>query len=162
MKKASAAAESPFMYNGSNFFELLAIELKFQIDKEKLYQNYLKLQQLFHPDKSANKSNSERLLSVEYSVKLNEAYQTLNDDKKRAEYLLSLVGITINQEENNSISPDPHMLNEILEISEEPEKYNISNMQKNCLEDFETNYKIKDFTNAAKSIIKLQYLNKIF
>ena len=142
-----------------NHFDLLGLWPEFEIDKEKLYQNYINLQQLLHPDKL--KPHAEKIFAMEYTAKLNNAYQTLNDDKKRAEYLLSLHNIIINQEEHNNINPEPEMLNEILELSEEPQKYDIKLMKKECLDIFKHNYAIKNFQTAALAIVKLQYLNKI-
>ena len=145
----------------SNFFNLLNLEQIFDIDKDELHKNYIKLQQVLHPDKQINKSHVEKIMAMEYATKLNNAYQTLSDDKKRAEYLLSLDGIIINQEEGNNVAPDPIMLNEILEISENPESYNISLMKEEAWNIFKRNYIKRDLQEAAQSLIKLQYLNKI-
>ncbi len=159
MKKANAAAENLSMYD--NYFELLNLEKKFDINKDRLHQNYIRLQQILHPDKQFNKTNSEKFLAMEYTAKLNKAYQILNDDKKRAEYLLSLEGIIINKEENNNVHLDPIILNEILEINEEPEKYDISLIKQECWDSFINHYASNNFKAAAQEIIKLQYLNKL-
>lgn len=159
MKKVNADVVSHFM--SDNYFNWLNLDHKFDIDKEKLYQNYIKLQQILHPDKHLHKSGSERIVAMEYAAKINKAYQILNDDKKRAEYLLSLEGIIINQEENNNIHPDPVMLNEILEINEAPEDYDIPLMKAECWEGFQNNYAKGNLQIAAQFIIKLQYLNNI-
>ena len=159
MKKANAAVENRSMYD--NYFELLNLERKFDIDKNKLHVNYIRLQQVLHPDKQINKTNAQKFLAMEYASQLNKAYQILNDDKKRAEYLLSLDDIIINQEENNNVHPDPIMLNEILEISEEPEQYDISLMKQECWNSFINHYSNNNLKAAAQEIIKLQYLNKI-
>lgn len=144
-----------------NYFDLLSIAHSFDIDKNQLYTNYIALQQLLHPDKYANKTKAEKLLAIEYTSKLNKAYQTLNDDKSRAEYLLSLEGIIINQEENNNVHPNPMMLHEILELSEEPENHDISSMKEESLEGFKALYSKGEFESAAQEIIRLQYLSKI-
>ncbi len=159
MRKENAGVENLSM--SDNYFNLLNLVPKFEIDKENLYSNYIKLQQVFHPDKQQNKSKSEKLVTMEYAAKINKAYQILNDDKKRAEYLLFLEGIIINQEENNNIQPDSLMLNEILEMSENPEGYDISLMKTECWEAFQNSYAEGNLQTAAQFIIKLQYLNKI-
>lgn len=159
MKKANAAAENHSM--SDNYFTMLNLPQEFDIDQNKLYKNYIKLQQILHPDKQVNKTRFEKILTLEYTAKVNQAYQTLKNDKKRAEYLLYLEGIIINQEEGNNIHPDPAMLLEILEISEDPKDYDISVMKHECWRVFKQYYAEKDLKSAAQGIIKLQYLNKI-
>ena len=72
-----------------NIKEFPRVEFKFwtrsifDIDKNKLHANYIRLQQILHPDKQINKTKSEIFLAMEYTSKLNKAYQILNDDKKR-------------------------------------------------------------------------------
>ena len=146
----------------SNYFELLGCEQTFDIDQDILHKNYIKLQQLFHPDKQVNKLPAEKIKALEYSSNLNTAYQILCNDKERAEYLLFLEGVVINREENNNINPDPLMLNEIIELSENPDIDQISDMQKECIKNFKTHYYNKELEEAAQAIIKLQYLRKIY
>ncbi len=143
-----------------NFFILLNIPQEFEIDFERLEKNYVKLQQLFHPDKQVNKTKAEKLFALELAAKINKAYGVLKDDKKRAEYLLSLHGIIINQEEGNNIDPDKSMLLEILEISEDPLGYDIAKMKEKCWENFKLEFAKGSYKEAAQAIIKLQYLNK--
>lgn len=144
-----------------NFFDLLGLKQEFDIDKQKLEQNYIKLQELLHPDKFTNKSSGERNMSLIYTTYLNNAYDALKDDQKRAQYLLSLHGIIINQEENNNVSLDSDSLEEIFEISEARENYNLELLKENCFTDFRSYYTKEDFAKAAISIIKLQYLKKL-
>ena len=153
-----------------NYFNILNLEENFDIDKESLYQNYIKLQQAFHPDKAINKSHVEKMQVLEFTVTLNKAYQILNDNKLRAEYLLSLNNIHINKEEPN-INPDPVMLNDMLDLSEEIIEANLEQLKairarvneqiEECWISFKENYAISSFEDAASAIIKLQYLNKI-
>ena len=149
------------MFNNQNYFELFKIKQYFLIDKQILYENFIELQKLFHPDKQINKSNVEKSVAIKLSQIANKAYDILNDDKKRAEYLLFLTGIVINQEEGNNIEADPLMLLEILEISENPQDYNLDSLIEESWNNFKDNFANKDFTKAAQAIIKLQYLNKI-
>ena len=160
MRKADVAVESHSMYNlQENYFELLGIEQEFTIDQNKLQQNYIKLQQLFHPDKLIHKANAENILAMEYSAKLNHIYQILKDDKKRAEYLLSLHNIIINTDHDN-VKPDLVMLDEIFELNTHKETESIKKEQQICWEVFNNNYP-NNLQKAAQAIIKLQYLSKI-
>ena len=159
MRKENVDVENLSMFN--NFFELLNIKQSFEIDQEDLYNHYIKLQSLLHPDKLNSKSRAEKIIAIEAASKLNEAYYILKDDKKRAEYLLFLNNIIINQETDNNISPDPMMLNEILELSEDPDFKLISEKKDECWNIFKENYSKNILNQAAQAIIKLQYLNKI-
>jgi Fe-S protein assembly co-chaperone HscB len=158
MRKVNVDVESLSM--SSNYFELLGVQQDFDIDKDLLHKNYIKLQQLLHPDKSINKPNSEKILVMEKSSHVNEVYNILNNDKKRAEYLLLLKDIVINQEESN-VQPDPGMLMEMLEINENPEGYNIAKMKLDCIEKFKESYAKGLFELSAKEIIRLQYLDSL-
>lgn len=149
------------MFKGDNYFIMLNLEQKFDIDQKLLQENYLKLQQVCHPDKQINKTNSERIFLLEYTSKLNDAYETLKDDKKRAEYLLYLNGIILNQEEGNNVKPDPIMLSEILEMSENPENFTLNKVEQELWQNFSDSYNKKDLQTAAQQIIKLHYLSKI-
>lgn len=160
MKKVNVVAENPFMFN--DYFELLGCEKSFDINEDLLYENYIKLQQVFHPDKQVNSSNIEKNQAIEYTTNLNKAYDVLKDEKKRAEYLLFLKGILVNQEEKNSFNPDPEMLEEILELTENADVFQLETMKNECIDNFRIHYRNNEFEQAAQAIIKLQYLEKIF
>lgn len=161
MRKENADAENLSMFNSQSYFELFKIKEDFFINKQILHENFIELQKIFHPDKQLNKSNGERLAGINLSQIINKAYDILNDDKKRAEYLLSLHNIIINQEEGNNISLDPTILNEILEINENPENFDILALKEECWNEFKNNFTKDNFSESAQAIIKLQYLNKI-
>lgn len=161
MKKENAVAVNHSMSNQLNYFNLLGIEKDFDIDKEVLYKNFLELQKLYHPDKLINKPHIEKIASLSLASRINQAYETLNDDKKRAEYLLLLENIVINQEFGNNINPAPEMLIEILELSEDKDIEKIELLKEEAWGKFKYNYQIKNLKEAAQAIIKLQYLNKI-
>jgi molecular chaperone HscB len=142
-----------------NYFELLNLPPQFEIDKKQLLANYVKLQELFHPDKLINKSSAERILGAKNSANLNNAYQVLGDDKKRAEHLLYIKDIIVNRDDSN-IKPDITMLAEIMELSEDPNESEITILKKECWDLFKMNYP-NDLQQAAQAIIKLQYLTKL-
>jgi molecular chaperone HscB len=149
------------MFNIDNYFDLFSIPTEFNINKELLFSRFIELQNKYHPDKQINKLQSEKILLAQLSQEINKAYKILLNDKTRAEYLLKLQGITINQEEGNNVNPDPIMLSYILDISENPELYNIAELKEQCLENFYLLFKESNLQEAAKNIIKLQYLEKI-
>lgn len=81
-----------------SYFELFGLPVQFDVDQKQLRQQYRDLQTQFHPDKFANKSSSEKRLAEQFSGLINAAYQTLGSPLQTAEYLLSLVGYPIDNE----------------------------------------------------------------
>ena len=73
-----------------NFFELFNLPEKFQIDTEKLQENYRSIQKEIHPDRFATSSENEKMQSMIKTTQINDAYQTLKSPIKRAKYILSL------------------------------------------------------------------------
>lgn len=86
----------------------------FPIDLQALKREFLQLQGKAHPDRhtGANKSRAEGT-----SALINEAYKTLQDPLLRAQYLLSLHGIDVAEDETAKID-DPELLGEVLEVRE--------------------------------------------
>lgn len=76
----------------SDHFERLQLPRQFGINLADLERAYLAMSRELHPDRHQLGSTAEQSASVELSAQLNEAYQTLRDPFKRAEYLLQLAG----------------------------------------------------------------------
>lgn len=87
-----------------DFFQLLSLPARFQIDSALLDQNYRALQAQVHPDKFAHLSDAEKRLSMQWATQVNEAYQTLRSPLSRGRYLLKLRGVDT-QEETNTAMP---------------------------------------------------------
>ncbi|WP_425363231.1 Fe-S protein assembly co-chaperone HscB [Candidatus Tisiphia endosymbiont of Hybos culiciformis] len=77
----------------NNYFELLGIETKYDIDLPILDRQYFAMQLKYHPDRI--NSNSEKQKNLSISIDVNKAYATLKDDLARAEYLLLLNNIVL-------------------------------------------------------------------
>ena len=73
-----------------NHFELFELSCQFELDDSFLSSQFRELQRRYHPDKFAMHSDKEKLAAVQQAALVNEAYQTLRDPIKRAEYLISL------------------------------------------------------------------------
>lgn len=99
----------------NNYFELLGLPVSFEIDFDRLNDNYRKIQKSIHPDNFSNASDMERRMSVQKAAQINDAFQTLKTPLKRAIYLLSLTGGEL-QENDNSL--DPAFLMEQMELRE--------------------------------------------
>lgn len=76
-----------------NYFELLNQPQTFAVDSLSLQKAKTLLLARLHPDRFVNAGPVEKRLAEQMSVQVNEAYQTLSDDIKRALYLCELNGV---------------------------------------------------------------------
>lgn len=82
-----------------NYFKLFGLDVKFNLDTKKLTQTFQSLQKSAHPDRFAHASSQEQLLAAQKSSMINDAYQTLKNPLKRAEYMLKVRGTEMPSEQ---------------------------------------------------------------
>jgi molecular chaperone HscB len=82
-----------------NYFEIFGLEEKFSVDLKQLAEHFQTIQKSVHPDRFARASSQEKLLAVKKSTIVNDAYQTLKNPIKRAEYILSLRAVDMPSEQ---------------------------------------------------------------
>ncbi|KAG0648117.1 J-type accessory chaperone 1 [Hyphodiscus hymeniophilus] len=89
----------------------------FIIDVRELRREFLQLQAVAHPDRHpAHVKNRAEATSA----RINEAYKTLQNPLLRTQYLLSLRGIDVAEDETAKVE-DPELLMEVLDTREEIE-----------------------------------------
>jgi molecular chaperone HscB len=84
----------------SDYFAVFALPRKLTIDTAALEKQFYKLSRKLHPDRHAQASAAEQEQILAQSSQLNDAYRTLKNPVARAEYLLELLGLRI--DENNA------------------------------------------------------------
>ncbi len=84
-----------------NYFQLFGIEASFDVDLYQLSQTYQTLQKAVHPDRFAHASSQDKLLAVQKSAEINDAYQTLKQPLKRSKYILTLRGVEMPNEQQS-------------------------------------------------------------
>lgn len=89
-----------------NFFELFGLPARFALDAGGLERSYRRIQSQIHPDKFAHASEADRRASMQWTARVNEAYQTLKAPLARAAYLLALQGTDPGLESNTVMSPE--------------------------------------------------------
>ncbi len=153
----------------SNYFELLSIEKKYDIDMDILTTQYLAMQSKYHPDMIKTMTGKQSNLAI--SIDLNTAYQILKDDFKRAEYLLLLNNIILDDAHvRQKISKD--QLNDIwgdLELVENTsELVTLEHIlesktfeQKTVISALTSAFKSQDMQLALGLTIKLKYLGNL-
>lgn len=87
----------------SNDFELFGLTPQFAVDKLALDERWKALQREAHPDRHATADAATQRRAMQWSVRINEAYQRLKDPIKRASYLCELNGETIGAENNTAM-----------------------------------------------------------
>ncbi|MGH1347131.1 MAG: Fe-S protein assembly co-chaperone HscB [Nannocystales bacterium] len=73
-------------------FERLGLPRQHALDRDTLETEYLARAANAHPDKVNQDDSSAKRTAMEASAAINEAYRTLRDPAKRAEYLVKLGG----------------------------------------------------------------------
>ncbi len=89
-----------------NYFQLFDLPETFAIALSTLETQYRQLQASAHPDRYVTATASEKLQSMQLATLANEAYLTLKNPAKRAQYLLTLKGIDSMSESNTSMPMD--------------------------------------------------------
>ena len=90
----------------STDFEIFGIPLRFAQDRAQIDARWKELQREAHPDKFAAQGAAAQRLAMQWSVRINEAYQRLKNPMKRASYLCELHGAPINAENNTAMPSD--------------------------------------------------------
>lgn len=155
-----------------NFFTLLQLPETFEIDLEKLDQNYQNIQKEIHPDRFAASDDEAKLESIKKTAQANNAYQTLKSPIRRAEYLLLLEGIHIDDEKYTAVPQD--FLMQQMEWREELESHKknrvaleklAQDIQKNKIEmikELPRHFENKsNLDEAAKITRELNFIEKI-
>ena len=154
----------------SNDFELFGVPMQFSQDRAQLDARWKELQREAHPDKFAAQGPAAQRLAMQWSVRINEAYQRLKDPLKRASYLCELHGAPINAE-NNTAMPAVFLMQQMewREALEDAES--IEDLDKISLESrtggHEQLLKIeqsldqkKDFPEAAQQVRSLMFIER--
>lgn len=84
-------------------FELFAMARQFELDRAELDERWKTLQREAHPDRFSAQGSAAQRLAMQWSVRINEAYQRLKDPLRRAAYLCELQGHDIQAESNTAM-----------------------------------------------------------
>jgi molecular chaperone HscB len=98
-------------------FMRLGVAPGFDLDLDRLEQQYLGFQRKLHPDRFVAKAAKERAIAESQAVSMNEAYETLKDPLRRAAYLLERAGRTANVAKDQTVD-DRELLIEAMEARE--------------------------------------------
>ena len=89
----------------ANDFELFGLPQQYALDRAQLDNTWKALQREAHPDRFAAEGAAAQRVAMQWSVRINEAYQRLKDPLKRAAYLCELRGVPVQAESNTAMPP---------------------------------------------------------
>ncbi|HGE8494664.1 TPA: co-chaperone HscB [Serratia marcescens] len=157
-----------------DYFTLFGLPVRYTVDGSLLASRFQDLQRQFHPDRFANQPERERLMALQQAATINEAYQALKHPLKRAEYMLSLHGFDLGNEQHTM--RDTVFLMEQLELREELDAIERKPEAESLLADFGARLasSIKQrsalmlqqldgeqWADAADTVRKLRFLDKL-
>ena len=149
------------------FFDIYEIEPSFSISENELKKKYLVLQKKFHPDRFAHSSIEEQKTALINSSLINDAYQVLKDDIRRAKYLLECNGVEITNHTNpaflmkqmeyeEKIEEHSNDKNQLLSIQKELQE-ELDQYKDNLTVDFDK----KNFDRATNQINEFIFIDKL-
>lgn len=100
---ASAGGFFADMNLQSDDFELFGLPVQFAQDRAAIDARWKALQSEAHPDKFAAQGLSAQRVAMQWSVRINEAYQRLKQPLSRASYICELNGAPIQAEKNTAM-----------------------------------------------------------
>ena len=99
----------------TGYYELLGIPRRLKLSLDELQNRYYELSRQLHPDRFMQKPEAEQQRALDMSSALNDAYRTLKDPVKRAQYLLSQEGFDIGEQRSKDVPPE--LLEEVFELN---------------------------------------------
>ncbi|NHZ95363.1 Fe-S protein assembly co-chaperone HscB [Massilia sp. CCM 8734] len=86
-----------------NHFDLFNLPPRFSLDTGALDCAYRDVQGQVHPDRFVNATDAEKRVAMQWATRANEAYQTLKNPQKRAQYLCEQNGVDLQTESNTAM-----------------------------------------------------------
>jgi len=115
--------------DGADHFAVLGLPRRYDLDFSAAETAYQGLSRQLHPDRFATADPRARRASLGQTVQLNEAWRTLKDPVRRAEYLLELAGVEVASDDQKpgpggergtrKVAVPPAFLLEILEMHDD-------------------------------------------
>ncbi|MDD2728524.1 Fe-S protein assembly co-chaperone HscB [Malikia sp.] len=98
---SESKAQAPSLQDDD--FKLFGLPMGFTLERAALDERWKALQRQAHPDRFAAQGAAAQRVAMQWSVRINEAYQRLKDPLKRAAYWCELSGAPIKAESNTAM-----------------------------------------------------------
>jgi molecular chaperone HscB len=155
----------------SSSFELFGLPAVFSLDQEMLAKAYRDIQSQVHPDRFAHAGDAERRASLQWTTRVNEAFQVLKNPVSRARHLLELQGVDVAFETNTAMPTE--FLMQQMELREKLEEAKdakgLDDLRKDLFSErrsLEAQIALaidseKNYQGAAGLVRKLQFLHRL-
>lgn len=100
---ADASAALGTFHLQADDFTLFGLPPGFRLDRAALDERWKQLQRQVHPDRFSTQGAAAQRVAMQWSVRINEAYQRLKDPLKRAAYWCELQGVRVEAESNTAM-----------------------------------------------------------
>lgn len=152
-------------------FALFQLPEQFDLDSSLLNLRWKELQAKVHPDKFVAEGPAAQRIAMQWSVRLNEAYQRLKDPLKRASLLCELAGVAINAE-NNTAMPSQFLMQQMQwreELDEAMNSPQLEHLLEQVLTQKNQRFKLvqqyldqdKNFTAASQEVRAIMFIQKL-
>ena len=154
----------------TNYFSLFGLPVAFALDAAALQPVWRELQRSHHPDRVSGDDAAAQQFALQMSAHVNSAYETLRDPVRRARYLLELAGHGIDSERATVADTDFLMaqmeLREQLEDASAPHELDALEDEArdwldNLLREFPIDYAAEDWHEAADTLRKMQFMQRL-
>ena len=161
------------MQRSHNFFEIFSLPVAWEVDIDQLDLRFRSLQQKFHPDRYASKSDFEKRLAMQTAATINQAYEALKNPLSRAQYLLELKGFDASCG-SHVTADEKFLMNQMLlrealaeaKSSDDPLKA-LASLSIDALEnaaalqsEFAQQYQASAYNDAFDTVAKMQFASK--
>ena len=99
----------------TDYYELFGIPRSLDLSVDELQKRFYGLSRQLHPDRFMQKPAAERQRALDMSSAVNDAYRTLKDPIKRAQYLLGLEGFDSGEQRSKEVPAE--LLEEVFELN---------------------------------------------
>ncbi len=103
------------VFGVTDYYQLLGISRSLNVSLDDLQKRYYELSRQLHPDRFMQKPEAEQQRALDMSSALNDAYRTLKDPVKRAQYLLSQEGFDVGEQRSKDVPSE--LLEEVFELN---------------------------------------------
>ena len=152
-------------------FIRLGLEANFDVDLSALDRIYFELQRALHPDRFATRTTKEKMYSQAQATAINDAYETIKNPLKRADYLIHIKGVNVMPDGCNLVN-DPTILMEAMEVREKLASAETISMVdaiandaraeiKDVIAGISLAFKGDDIEGACQLTTRLKYLTKL-
>ena len=156
---------------GVDHFIRLGLAADYDVDLTSLDGIYFELQRALHPDRFATATQKEKTFSQAQATAINDAYETIKDPLKRADYLIHIKGVNVSPDGCNLVN-DPSILMEAMEVREKLEAAktvadvdaiarDAREETKDIIESISNAFRGDDIDGACQLVTRLKYLNKL-